>query len=940
MNPVTPEPASASLSDPVLAELIEEITRRLEAGSAIDLAVYQQAHPAQAQRLAELMPALRLVAGLADENATEAHVPAAEELPFGALGDFRLLREVGRGGMGGGLRGRADHPAGAVALKVLPFAAALDPRQLARFKNEARAAAHLHHPHIVPVHAVGCERGVHYYAMQFIDGRTLAGLIADCAESPPGLPPRRPRPAPDRAVGRGRRGLPRVVEWAPGGRGARARPSARGRPPRRQAGQPDGGRRRQALGHRLRPGPVQSDTRPDLTGDLVGTLRYMSPEQALAGRVVVDHRTDVYSLGATLYELLTLRPAFSGTDRQELLRKIAFEEPAPAPAARKRRACRTGGDRPEGHGQEPGRALRQCRRDGRGPPPLAGGSADPGRPPSLAQRLARWGRRHRPIVAATLAVLVLAVLGLAISTALIANQQHQTSQALANEREALRTANDERRQAEKALNAESEAKRAFQDALGRERQLGYGYSIGLAWRYWQDNDLGRARQLLEATPPALRGWEYDYVDRLIEFNGVQLAETWLDLPDRPIRTPSPVRTWSFSADGKSVSVSTSAGVAGAWDTTTGKRLSFRQPHEPGDKALKESERLLGAQRVASMDGTRLFARLGETVLVIEAATGKTVQKLDGHKGRVTAFVLDPDGNKAVSAGLDGGIHLWDVNSGKRLLTCGPAAGPVVQAWWGPNGPLTLSFPGTRALDHESARVSNRDRRQQAPAPAGGGPAEARLTLWDAATGKALHTWPSKASQWRTDVGAVRFADGGILAVDVASLGPPETCVLDAKTGKELRRYPGVLCGLSKDGSRLLLDHRNRVVVEDVKEGKRLADLPLPEANWNLDTLPTLSSDGRRFAHADRHCTILVRDARTGAEIAGPGLHRLHDYLPDAFERRLAPARRHLQPHARVGDRPGPEVSLAPLGANSGLLAQQAGKASSEPGRSKARLHGQ
>src|SRR5262249_4626055 len=72
---------------------------------------------------------------------------------------------------------------------------------------------------------------------------------------------------------------------------------------------------------------VQGDSRMTMTGDLVGTLRYMSPEQALAKRVMVDHRTDIYSLGATLYEQLTLEPAFTGSDRQELLRQIAFEEP-------------------------------------------------------------------------------------------------------------------------------------------------------------------------------------------------------------------------------------------------------------------------------------------------------------------------------------------------------------------------------------------------------------------------------------------------------------------------------------------------------------------------------------------------------------------------------------------------------------------------------------
>ena len=95
------------------------------------------------------------------------------------LGDYRLLREIGRGGMGVVYEAEQLSLQRRVALKVLPFAAALDAKQLQRFKNEAQAAANLHHQNIVPVYGVGCERGVHYYAMQFIEGRTLAALIQE-----------------------------------------------------------------------------------------------------------------------------------------------------------------------------------------------------------------------------------------------------------------------------------------------------------------------------------------------------------------------------------------------------------------------------------------------------------------------------------------------------------------------------------------------------------------------------------------------------------------------------------------------------------------------------------------------------------------------------------------------------------------------------------------
>ena len=105
--------------------------------------------------------------------------PAEISRGIGELGDFRLLREVGRGGMGAVYEAEQISLRRRVALKVLPFAAAIDPRRLQRFKTEAMTAAHVQHERIVPVHAVGCERGVHYYAMQFIEGQSLAALIGD-----------------------------------------------------------------------------------------------------------------------------------------------------------------------------------------------------------------------------------------------------------------------------------------------------------------------------------------------------------------------------------------------------------------------------------------------------------------------------------------------------------------------------------------------------------------------------------------------------------------------------------------------------------------------------------------------------------------------------------------------------------------------------------------
>ena len=189
--------------DSLVAEVADDFLERQRRGERPDVEEYAARHPHAAEVLRKVLASLHLVglsAPAGDPGASgEPGVSAPGEEPTGALGDFRLIREVGRGGMGVVYEAEQISLGRRVALKVLPFAATMDSRHLQRFHNEARAVASLHHEHIVPVYAVGCERGVHYYAMQFIDGRTLAQLIeAQRASSRRRQSRRRPRWQPFR----------------------------------------------------------------------------------------------------------------------------------------------------------------------------------------------------------------------------------------------------------------------------------------------------------------------------------------------------------------------------------------------------------------------------------------------------------------------------------------------------------------------------------------------------------------------------------------------------------------------------------------------------------------------------------------------------------------------------------------------------------------------
>src|SRR5262245_4462266 len=339
--------------NPRLTAALEEYRALLEAGQRPDRDAFLAAHEDVRAGLADCLAGLEFVVAAAPNLASSAGGLGSEALDDletqAPLGDFRIIREIGHGGMGVVYEAEQLSLGRRVALKVLPFAAAMDPRHLQRFQNEARAAASLHHEHIVPVYGVGCERGVHYYAMQFIDGQSIDAVIRALR--------READPHTDAAVDE--RLTASTVDHAAPKTPALSTPAFAPETAEEPLATAStalvfrdphhfrhvaelGIQAAEALDHAHQLGIVHRDIKPanlmldgqgklwitdfglartaadsglTLTGDLVGTLRYMSPEQALAKHGLVDHRSDVYALGATLYELLTLRPAVEGRDR-------------------------------------------------------------------------------------------------------------------------------------------------------------------------------------------------------------------------------------------------------------------------------------------------------------------------------------------------------------------------------------------------------------------------------------------------------------------------------------------------------------------------------------------------------------------------------------------------------------------------------------------------
>ncbi|MCA9190149.1 MAG: protein kinase [Planctomycetales bacterium] len=437
-SPDAGRPASESSK---IEHAMELYLEHLESGSPVDRQDFLAKFPDIAEELDGQLEALEFLHVTAPQLSEAATGTADDQLAEPTtLGDFRLRRPIGRGGMGIVYEAEQLSLGRRVAVKVLPFAAMLDTKQLKRFQNEARSAAMLEHSHIVPIYFVGRERGVHFYAMQFIEGRSLAEIIHELRAARDG-------------------NATRSSESCHGDSQILSHPSQANSSASRREFYASvaklGAQAAEALQHAHEQRIIHRDVKPgnllvDWAGklwvtdfglarlenhesmtaeaDILGTLAYMSPEQ-LNSPMAIDFRTDIYSLGATLYELLTQeRPFYRPlpadgkiiSARAEIppLRRIDRQVPLDLQTIVLKAMEH---DPRERYGSAAEMAQDLLR--------FAAGASIRARPPSPLEQLTRWTRRHpRMVMLSSLASLILLFI-MAVSTLLVwqANSKAQAA---------------------------------------------------------------------------------------------------------------------------------------------------------------------------------------------------------------------------------------------------------------------------------------------------------------------------------------------------------------------------------------------------------------------------------------------------------------------------------------------------------------------------------
>jgi len=509
-------------------------------------------------------------------------VTARADEQAGPLGRYRIDTELGRGGFGTVWAARDPQLGRVVALKQLHAHIALRDDTKRRFVEEARVAARLEHPGVVPVYELGDAAGVPYFAMKLVKGQTLADAIVkvhgvDGARAAEGKDPLGEarlieafltiartmafahakgvihRDLKPQNVVLGDYGETVILDWGLAKsldeREAKLRAIAEGR-------------------------ASESDSGMTQAGAILGTPAYMAPEQARGEIDRLDRRSDVFALGAMLYEVLTGRLPFQRASAIDMMADIASSHPVEErPRALVRRVPRA----------LEAICLKALEKDPARRYPDAGALADDltrhlaGAPVSahretVLERTARWARHHRGAVVAIVAVLAVVAVSSIAAALLVEGERAQAREAEGVARAAESVADRERAAAEAA----------------RDAALHHAYvaSIALALRAWEDGDLGEAERQLAATPEARRGWEYRYARGLVEgarreVTSAPSRRLALDPAGRLLAVSggdTSVRVFDLGAQGEPLAplvTLTAAGVPDELVLTSGARLVVR-----------------------------------------------------------------------------------------------------------------------------------------------------------------------------------------------------------------------------------------------------------------------------------------------------------------------------------------------------------------------------
>jgi WD40 repeat protein/serine/threonine protein kinase len=948
---------SAADRDPIEL-LADSFLARYRRGERPSVEDYARQHPELAEEIRELLAALVM---LEQEKPPAGAVAATEGGSASAasgsaprqLGDYVILREIGRGGMGVVYESVQQSLGRHVALKVLPLQGLGGSSQLARFRMEARAAARLHHTNIVPVFGVGECEGVHYYAMQFIQGQGLdvvidalrrfrsgaAPVVEDRGDTPVAAvcDVRPPTAVLTEALLTGRFVAPQpepgpaVATSEPDG--AQTSPPAQDRAqhracdsPRSEAGRSSalassqagaayhrsvagvGLQVAEALAHAhgqeilhrdIKPSNLLLDALgivwvtdfglakagggdgPTRTGDIVGTLRYMAPERFKGWS---DQRSDIYALGATLYELLTLRPPFRESDQVKLIEQVLNENPVP-PRKLDRRIPRDletivlkamakwSGNRYT----TAERMAEDLRRFLADRPVLA-------RRTTTAEHAWRWCLRN-PLAASLVASLAVVLVGGFVGMSVLwlraeRHADHARDQQAKAERLASLEASA-RAEAQKQTRLAQQQSRSAHERAEQLRRSDYISRVNLAYRECLEDNVGRALELLEGCPKDLQGWEWKYVRHqchldlrtlrghsesvnAVSFNsdGTRIVSgggrpylhpvaqdraeliLWDATNGREIvRFPGlngSVHSVAFSPDGARIaSGSGSYGMPAAvegrvtlWDARTRKIL------------WDKTERLLNPLSVAfSRDGRRLGAGFGiwsseqakGRLRVWDAQTGGDVLSADAPPGGVNQIAFSPD-RKTLAAACSGVVELWGVEPPAKLRELKGHTSGIFGVAYDPDG-KRLATAGW----------------------------DETVKLWDPGTGALLLT----IDEHKGNVNGVAFSPDGR---SLASAGDDHTVRLwDAASGRELRRFRGhhaAVLGVaySPEGRSLASASEDGTV--------RIWDAALDHnsalsGHTGLVTGVAFSPDGRRAATASGDGTVAVWETTTGTR-----LHRL------------------------------------------------------------------